>query len=317
LATGPRTRGTGALDAGVGTPCFAWLVSYSAPPPAPALPGGSAARPHPGPPRRTATRLLADPRVPAGVIQQPLRFIGPVPALPGDAPPLRSGSSLISDARTCLALQPHPRRRKARREAPGRAPRLPRPARAYPDGQQPPSIICPPRNMIGRRLPLMPATTTRKVRPSSAAAVPFTRGGCDDGTQTATSTSWRWARNAASTRAAARALVQVRPVGRHSIQALESELGTAALTSRGTRPRPAHRGWRGLCAARRTLTSAAQAEQAVHHTRVGGGGGRAIGTCAHRISLSAQHLGQRFYLGEFTRDHPASTCPAVRHPRGR
>ncbi len=52
--------------------------------------------------------------------------------------------------------------------------------------------------------------------------------------------------------------------------------------------------------ARRTLTSAAQAEQAVHHTR-----DVVIGTLRLGVSLSAQHLVPfASYLGEFTRDHP-------------
>jgi DNA-binding transcriptional LysR family regulator len=48
------------------------------------------------------------------------------------------------------------------------------------------------------------------------------------------------------------------------------------------------------------LTSAAQAEQAVHHTR-----DALIGTLRIGVSLSAQHLVPfADYLGEFTRDHP-------------
>jgi len=48
------------------------------------------------------------------------------------------------------------------------------------------------------------------------------------------------------------------------------------------------------------LTSAAQAEQAVHHTR-----DVLIGTLRLGVSLSAQHLVPfASYLGEFTRDHP-------------
>jgi DNA-binding transcriptional LysR family regulator len=48
------------------------------------------------------------------------------------------------------------------------------------------------------------------------------------------------------------------------------------------------------------LTSAAQAEQAVHHTR-----DVLIGTLRIGVSLSAQHLVPfASYLGEFTRDHP-------------
>jgi len=52
--------------------------------------------------------------------------------------------------------------------------------------------------------------------------------------------------------------------------------------------------------ARLTLTSAEQAEQAVHHTR-----DVLIGTLRIGISLSAQHLVPfASYLGQFTRDHP-------------
>jgi DNA-binding transcriptional LysR family regulator len=52
--------------------------------------------------------------------------------------------------------------------------------------------------------------------------------------------------------------------------------------------------------ARRTLNSAAQAEDAVHHTR-----DVLIGTLRLGVSLSAQHLVPfASYLGVFTRDHP-------------
>jgi DNA-binding transcriptional LysR family regulator len=86
----------------------------------------------------------------------------------------------------------------------------------------------------------------------------------------------------------------------NSIQALERELGTP-LYVRGTRPvRLTAAGDALVGAARRTLTSAAQAEQAVHHTR-----DVLIGTLRIGISLSAQHLVPiASYLGEFTRDHP-------------
>ena len=51
---------------------------------------------------------------------------------------------------------------------------------------------------------------------------------------------------------------------------------------------------------RRTLASAAEAEQAVHGTR-----DVLIGTLRLGVSLSAQHLVPfASYLGEFTRDHP-------------
>ncbi len=86
----------------------------------------------------------------------------------------------------------------------------------------------------------------------------------------------------------------------NSIQALERELGTP-LYVRGTRPvRLTAAGEALVGAARRTLTSAAQAEQAVHQTR-----DALIGTLRIGISLSAQHLVPfAAYLGEFTRDHP-------------
>jgi DNA-binding transcriptional LysR family regulator len=86
----------------------------------------------------------------------------------------------------------------------------------------------------------------------------------------------------------------------NSIQALERELGTP-LYIRGTRPvRLTAAGEALVGAARRTLTSAAQAEQAVHHTR-----DALIGTLRIGVSLSAQHLVPfADYLGEFTRDHP-------------
>jgi DNA-binding transcriptional LysR family regulator len=86
----------------------------------------------------------------------------------------------------------------------------------------------------------------------------------------------------------------------NSIQALERELGTP-LYIRGTRPvRLTASGEALVGAARRTLTSAAQAEQAVHHTR-----DVLIGTLRIGISLSAQHLVPfASYLGEFGRDHP-------------
>jgi DNA-binding transcriptional LysR family regulator len=86
----------------------------------------------------------------------------------------------------------------------------------------------------------------------------------------------------------------------NSIQALERELGTP-LYIRGTRPiRLTAAGEALVGAARRTLTSAAQAEQAVRHTR-----DVLIGTLRLGISLSAQHLVPfASYLGQFTRDHP-------------
>jgi DNA-binding transcriptional LysR family regulator len=86
----------------------------------------------------------------------------------------------------------------------------------------------------------------------------------------------------------------------NSIQALERELGTP-LYVRGTRPvRLTAAGEALVGAARRTVTSAAQAEQAVHRTR-----DVEIGTLRIGISLSAQHLVPfASYLGEFTRDHP-------------
>jgi DNA-binding transcriptional LysR family regulator len=86
----------------------------------------------------------------------------------------------------------------------------------------------------------------------------------------------------------------------NSIQALERELGTP-LYLRGTRPiRLTAAGEALVGAARRTLASAAQAEQAVHQTR-----DALIGTLRLGISLSAQHLVPfASYLGEFTREHP-------------
>src|SRR4051812_43529894 len=86
----------------------------------------------------------------------------------------------------------------------------------------------------------------------------------------------------------------------NSIQALERELGTP-LYVRGTRPvRLTAAGEALVGAARRTVTSAAQAEEAVHHTR-----DVLIGTLRLGISLSAQHLVPfASYLGEFARDHP-------------
>jgi DNA-binding transcriptional LysR family regulator len=86
----------------------------------------------------------------------------------------------------------------------------------------------------------------------------------------------------------------------NSIQALERELGTP-LYVRGTRPvRLTAAGEALVGAARRTLTSAAQAERAVHQTR-----DVLIGTLRLGISLSAQHLVPfASYLGQFARDHP-------------
>ena len=101
------------------------------------------------------------------------------------------------------------------------------------------------------------------------------------------------------TRAAKRELI-VQSGLSNSIQALERELGTP-LYIRGTRPvRLTAAGEALVGAARRTVTSAAQAEQAVHQTR-----DVLIGTLRIGISLSAQHLVPfASYLGEFTRDHP-------------
>ena len=101
------------------------------------------------------------------------------------------------------------------------------------------------------------------------------------------------------TRAAKRELI-VQSGLSNSIQALERELG-APLYMRGTRPvRLTAAGEALVGPARRTLTSAAQAEEAVQHTR-----DALIGTLRIGISLSAQHLVPfASYLGEFTRAHP-------------
>jgi DNA-binding transcriptional LysR family regulator len=101
------------------------------------------------------------------------------------------------------------------------------------------------------------------------------------------------------TRAAKRELI-VQSGLSNSIQALERELGTH-LYLRGTRPvRLTAAGEALVGAARRTVASAAQAEQAVHQTR-----DALIGTLRLGISLSAQHLVPfASYLGEFTREHP-------------
>ena len=86
----------------------------------------------------------------------------------------------------------------------------------------------------------------------------------------------------------------------NSIHALERELGTP-LYIRGTRPvRLTAAGDALVGSAHRTLASAAQAEQAVRHTR-----DVLIGTLRIGISLSAQHLVPfASYLGDFTRRHP-------------
>src|SRR6201993_225927 len=101
------------------------------------------------------------------------------------------------------------------------------------------------------------------------------------------------------TRAARRELI-VQSGLSNSIQALERELGTP-LYIRGTRPvRLTAAGEALVGPARRPVASAAQAEQAVHHTR-----DVLIGTLRLGVSLSAQHLVPfASYLGEFTRDHP-------------
>ena len=101
------------------------------------------------------------------------------------------------------------------------------------------------------------------------------------------------------TRAARRELI-VQSGLSNSLQALERELGTP-LYIRGTRPVRLTAAGEALAGpARRTLASAAQAEQAVHHTR-----DVLIGTLRIGVSLSAQHLVPfASYLGEFTRDHP-------------
>ncbi|MEU9151025.1 LysR family transcriptional regulator [Streptomyces sp. NPDC048417] len=101
------------------------------------------------------------------------------------------------------------------------------------------------------------------------------------------------------TRAAKRELI-VQSGLSNSLQALERELGTA-LYVRGTRPvRLTAAGEALVGPARRTVTSAAQAEEAVHHTR-----DVLIGTLRLGVSLSAQHLVPfASYLGEFTRGHP-------------
>ena len=110
------------------------------------------------------------------------------------------------------------------------------------------------------------------------------------------------------TRAAKRELI-VQSGLSNSIQALERELGTP-LYVRGTRPvRLTAAGEALVGPARRTLTSAAQAEQAVHQTR-----DVLIGTLRIGISLSAQHLVPfASYLGEFhSRSSRHRPAPAVR-----
>jgi DNA-binding transcriptional LysR family regulator len=101
------------------------------------------------------------------------------------------------------------------------------------------------------------------------------------------------------TRAAKRELI-VQSGLSNSLQALERELGTP-LYVRGTRPvRLTAAGEALVGPARRTVASAVQAEQAVHHTR-----DALTGTLRLGVSLSAQHLVPfASYLGEFTRDHP-------------
>ncbi|MER5348030.1 LysR family transcriptional regulator [Streptomyces mirabilis] len=101
------------------------------------------------------------------------------------------------------------------------------------------------------------------------------------------------------TRAAKRELI-VQSGLSNSLQALERELGTP-LYVRGTRPvRLTAAGEALVGPARRTVISAAQAEEAVHHTR-----DVLIGTLRLGVGLSAQHLVPfASYLGEFTRDHP-------------
>ena len=101
------------------------------------------------------------------------------------------------------------------------------------------------------------------------------------------------------TRAARRELI-VQSGLSNSLQALERELGTPVYV-RGTRPvRLTAAGEALVGPARRTLASAAQAEQAVHRTR-----DVLAGTLRLGVSLSAQHLVPfASYLGEFTRDHP-------------
>jgi hypothetical protein len=86
------------------------------------------------------------------------------------------------------------------------------------------------------------------------------------------------------TRAAQRELI-VQSGLSSSLQALERELGTP-LYVRGTRPVRLTAAGEALAGpARRTLASAAQAEQAVHHTR-----DVLTGTLRIGVSLSAQHL---------------------------
>jgi len=100
------------------------------------------------------------------------------------------------------------------------------------------------------------------------------------------------------TRAAKRELI-VQSGLSNSLQALERELGTP-LYVRGTRPvRLTAAGEALVGPARRTLTSAAQAEQVVHHTR-----DVLIGTLRLGVSHSQHLVPFASYLGEFTRDHP-------------
>jgi DNA-binding transcriptional LysR family regulator len=101
------------------------------------------------------------------------------------------------------------------------------------------------------------------------------------------------------TAAAKRELV-VQSVLGSSIQSLERELGVE-LYVRGTRPiRLTAVGQALEVPARRTVVSAAQAEQAVRNTQEA-----MIGTLRMGISMSAQHaVPFADYLGEFAREHP-------------
>jgi DNA-binding transcriptional LysR family regulator len=114
------------------------------------------------------------------------------------------------------------------------------------------------------------------------------------------------------TRAARRELI-VQSGLSNSIQALERELG-AALYIRGTRPvRLTAAGEALVGPARRTLASAAQAEQAVRHTR-----DVLTGTLRLGVSLSAQHLVPFASISASSLAIiPASTCACSTGPRWR
>ena len=166
-----------ALDAGRGTALLflARLVQRPDPHPAlPAVPPRGPVQPGHGEPAYRAHRRQ---RVPAGVIQQPLRLVRrPVPGMPGDAPPVALRQVAHQRGHVLARLQPYLRPREARPQQPGQfASFLHRQRGAYPDGSSRLRFCCQHKHMDRQAAApyarLRQANAPPQVRTPSAAAV--------------------------------------------------------------------------------------------------------------------------------------------------